>query len=34
MPLKGLIRCGHCDAAMTPSHTRRKGRLYRYYLCL
>jgi len=34
MPLKGLIRCGHCDAAMTPSYTRRKGRLYRYYLCL
>ena len=34
MPLKGLIRCGHCDAAMTPSHTRRKGKLYRYYLCL
>jgi len=33
-PLKGLIRCGHCDAAMTPSHTRRKGKLYRYYLCL
>lgn len=34
MPLKGLIRCGHCDSAMTPSFTRRKGRLYRYYLCL
>jgi site-specific DNA recombinase len=34
MPLKGLIRCGHCDAAMTPSHTRRRGKLYRYYLCL
>ena len=33
-PLKGLIRCGHCDSAMTPSHTRRKGKLYRYYLCL
>jgi len=34
MPLKGLIRCGHCGSAMTPSHTRRKGKLYRYYLCL
>ena len=34
MPLKGLIRCGHCGSAMTPSHTRRRGRLYRYYLCL
>jgi site-specific DNA recombinase len=34
MPLKGLIRCGHCGSAMTPSFTRRKGKLYRYYLCL
>ncbi len=34
MPLKGLIRCGHCDLAMTPSHTRRRGKQYRYYLCL
>ncbi|MBF0094668.1 MAG: recombinase family protein [Alphaproteobacteria bacterium] len=32
-PLKGLIRCGACGGAMTPSHTRRHGRLYRYYLC-
>lgn len=32
-PLKGLIRCGHCNAAMTPTHTRRRGRLYRYYIC-
>jgi site-specific DNA recombinase len=34
MPLKGLIRCGHCNSAMTPSHTRRRGKQYRYYLCL
>jgi DNA invertase Pin-like site-specific DNA recombinase len=34
MSLKGLIRCGHCDSAMTPSHTRRRGKQYRYYLCL
>ena len=34
MPLKGLIRCGHCDSAMTPSHTTRRGKQYRYYLCL
>jgi site-specific DNA recombinase len=32
--LKGLIRCTACDCAMTPSHTPRKGRRYRYYLCL
>ena len=31
--LKGLIRCGHCDRPMTPTHTRRRGRLYRYYIC-
>jgi DNA invertase Pin-like site-specific DNA recombinase len=33
-PLKGLLRCTACGAAMTPSHTRRRGRLYRYYVCL
>jgi site-specific DNA recombinase len=32
--LKGLIRCTACDCAMTPSHTTRKGRRYRYYVCL
>ena len=32
-PLKGLMQCGCCGKAMTPSHTRRRGRLYRYYLC-
>ncbi|OSM08737.1 recombinase family protein [Magnetofaba australis] len=32
-PLKGLIRCGHCHRAMTTSHSRKRGRLYRYYLC-
>ena len=32
-PLKGLMQCGCCSKAMTPSHTRRRGRLYRYYLC-
>lgn len=31
--LKGLIRCSHCDSAMTPSHTKKQDRLYRYYLC-
>ncbi len=32
-PLKGLLTCGCCGRAMTPSHTRRRGRLYRYYVC-
>ena len=32
-PLKGLLRCAACGSAMTPSHTRRRGRQYRYYLC-
>lgn len=31
--LKGLLRCTSCDAAMSPTHTRRRGRLYRYYVC-
>src|SRR5262245_41627391 len=33
-PLRGLMRCAHCSSAMTPTHTRRRGRLYRYYVCL
>ncbi|MEO5347943.1 MAG: recombinase family protein [Magnetococcus sp. YQC-9] len=32
-PLKGIIRCRHCDRAMKPSFTRKAGRLYRYYTC-
>ena len=31
--LKGLLRCTPCDCAMTPTHTTRSGRRYRYYLC-
>jgi site-specific DNA recombinase len=33
-PLRGLMRCTHCSSAMTPTHTRQRGRLYRYYVCL
>ena len=33
-PLKGIIQCGHCNRAMTTTHTRKRGRLYRYYLCV
>jgi hypothetical protein len=32
--LKGIIRCGHCDHSMYPTYTRRKGKTYRYYLCV
>jgi site-specific DNA recombinase len=31
--LGGVIRCDHCNRAMSPSHSRKKGKLYRYYLC-
>ena len=33
-PLKGLVVCAHCGRAMTPTSTRKKGRLYRYYTCM
>jgi len=32
-PLKGLLHCTTCSTTMTPSHTRRRGRLYRFYVC-
>jgi site-specific DNA recombinase len=31
--LKGLLRCSACDAAMTPTHTQKKDKRYRYYVC-
>jgi site-specific DNA recombinase len=31
--LAGLLRCGRCGTAMSPTHTRRSGRLYNYYQC-
>jgi site-specific DNA recombinase len=31
--LQGLLRCTPCACAMTPSHTRRGCRRYRYYVC-
>jgi site-specific DNA recombinase len=33
-PLRGLMRCTSCNSAMTPTPTRRRGRLHRYYVCL
>lgn len=32
--LKGIIRCGHCNRTMKPSHTRKNGVQYRYYVCM
>ena len=31
--LKGIIRCHHCDRSMSPTYTRKAGKLYRYYTC-
>lgn len=32
--LMGLLKCGACECALVPCHTRKKGgRLYRYYTC-
>jgi len=31
--LRGIIRCGHCNRAMTSTYTRKGGRIYRYYVC-
>lgn len=32
--LKGIIRCSCCDSAMSHNHYQRKGRVYRYYVCI
>lgn len=31
--LKGILRCGSCQCAMTPSHTTKGACRYRYYTC-
>ena len=31
--LRGLLRCSACDAAMTPTATKRRSKAYRYYVC-
>ncbi len=31
--LRGLLHCGPCGCAMTHAYTRKKDRLYRYYVC-
>jgi site-specific DNA recombinase len=32
--LKGLLRCVPCDCAMTPAHTTKGAKRYRYYTCV
>lgn len=32
--LRGKIRCAVCNCSMIPTFTRRRGKEYRYYLCL
>jgi DNA invertase Pin-like site-specific DNA recombinase len=32
--LRGILRCAHCGCVMGPVFTKRRGRMYRYYLCL
>jgi len=31
--LRGIVRCGHCNAGMSPTFTRKGERTYRYYVC-
>jgi site-specific DNA recombinase len=31
--LKGILRCAACDCAMSPSHSTRGNKRYRYYVC-
>lgn len=32
-PLKGILKCGHCGGAMTPSTSVKHGVRYAYYTC-
>jgi len=32
-PLKGILRCGHCNSTMMPVKSKRWGREYHYYRC-
>jgi len=33
MLLTGLIHCASCDRPMAPTYCKKRGRLYRYYVC-
>lgn len=32
-PLKGVMRCGHCDSSMGTTYTKKTDRRYSYYIC-
>lgn len=32
--LYGILRCGHCDRAMIHCPVNRRGKCYRYYVCI
>lgn len=32
--LRGVLRCGHCNGAMTPVRSKRWGREHHYYRCI
>jgi site-specific DNA recombinase len=32
--LKGLLHCRPCGCSMSPTHSQKNGRRYRYYVCL
>ena len=32
-PFSGLVRCGHCGCALTPTFTSKRGKKYCYYTC-
>jgi site-specific DNA recombinase len=32
--LRGILRCGACDSAMTHAFTERRGKAFRYYRCV
>ena len=31
--LNGIVKCGHCDCALTPTYTKNHGKKYCYYIC-
>lgn len=33
MLLTGLIHCASCDRPMVPTYTKKRGRMFRYYVC-
>ncbi len=33
-PLRGVLRCGYCNGAMTPVRSKRWGREHHYYRCI